>query len=91
MGQRKWTTTTSPDEKRQLSSDYHWMTYRQVGEHFKNFGFGLKKLAKTRDFIGICSANRPEWLIADYACITQVFVIFRHYVQIKGFCERSDS
>jgi long-subunit acyl-CoA synthetase (AMP-forming) len=79
MGQRKWEKVIDPvegAEKRQLSSDFNWMTYREVGDHFKNFGFGLKKLLRPREFVGICSNNRPEWLISDYACITQVFDFF---------------
>ncbi|ETO14308.1 long-chain-fatty-acid--CoA ligase 1, partial [Reticulomyxa filosa] len=34
--------------------------------------FGKKKGNETR--VGICMANRPEWVLTDYACHTQGFV-----------------
>ena len=74
MGSRKWEKVIDINgkEKNQLSNEFYWKTYREIGLQFKNFGFGLKKLLKSRDSVGICSINRSEWLVADFGCIVQV-------------------
>jgi len=48
-----------------------WLTFRTVGDRSKNFGHGLRRLIEPRGYLGICAANRPEWMITDFACIFQ--------------------
>jgi long-chain acyl-CoA synthetase len=61
-------------------ADYSWKTYSEAFEIIKYFACGLEKLnlCEEKDFtkegsskfkfFGICSRNREEWVIADYAC-----------------------
>jgi hypothetical protein len=51
------------------TNSYSWITYKTVGDRVKNFGHGLRTLIEPRDYLGICAANRPEWLITDFACM----------------------
>jgi len=53
---------------------YSWITYRTVGNRTKNFGHGLRRLIEPRGYLGICAANRPEWLITDFACMLQSII-----------------
>lgn len=48
---------------------YSWLTFEAVGIRSRNFGQGLRSLIEPRGYLGICSKNRPEWLITDFACI----------------------
>ena len=53
------------------TDSYSWLTYKTVGERIKNFGQGLRTIIEPRGYLGICAANRPEWVITDFACILQ--------------------
>ncbi|UJR20192.1 hypothetical protein I4U23_023324 [Adineta vaga] len=53
---------------------YSWQTFKTIGERIINFSHGLRRLMKPRDFLAICAANRPEWLITDFASILQSFI-----------------
>ena len=50
---------------------YSWVTFKTVGDRSKNFGHGLRRLIGSRGYLGICAANRPEWIMTDFACIFQ--------------------
>ncbi len=53
------------------TDSYSWLTFKTVGDRTKNFGHGLRRLIEPRGYLGICAANRPEWMITDFACIFQ--------------------
>jgi hypothetical protein len=53
---------------------YSWLTYKNVGDRAKNFGHGLRRLIEPRGYLGICAANRPEWMITDFACMLQSII-----------------
>ncbi len=53
---------------------YSWLTFETVGNRSKNFGNGLRDIIEPRGYLGICAANRPEWVITDFACILQSFI-----------------
>jgi len=46
------------------------MTYGEVSELSKKLAISMKTLCKipSRESIGICSENRWEWCITDFAC-----------------------
>ncbi|CAG7731795.1 unnamed protein product, partial [Allacma fusca] len=47
-------------------SSYKWISYETVINRSVNFGRGLRHLGqKEKDFIGIYSKNRVEWVLAD--------------------------
>ncbi|CAF1143253.1 unnamed protein product [Didymodactylos carnosus] len=52
------------------TDSYSWLTFKTVGDRSKNFGHGLRGLIEPRGYLGICAANRPEWMITDFACTT---------------------
>jgi long-chain acyl-CoA synthetase len=64
-------------------NSYSWQTFKTVGERIKNFSYGLKRLIQPRGYLGICAANRPEWIIADFACILQSIVSVPIYCQLN--------
>ncbi len=50
---------------------YEPISSRTVAERVRHVAFGLTELGvKPGDRVGILSENRPEWAIADYACLT---------------------
>ena len=51
------------------ANSYSWFTYQTIGDRTKNFSHGLRNLIEPRECLGICAASRPEYLIADFACI----------------------
>ncbi|CAF1184558.1 unnamed protein product [Adineta steineri] len=53
---------------------YSWITFKTIGDRTKNFGHGLRRLIEPRAYLGICAANRPEWIITDFACILQSII-----------------
>ncbi|UJR29135.1 hypothetical protein I4U23_010349 [Adineta vaga] len=55
-------------------NSYSWLTYKEVRDRTKNFGHGLRSLTKPRSYLGICAANRPEWLMTDFACMLQSII-----------------
>jgi fatty acid CoA ligase FadD9 len=65
------------------ANSYSWLTFETVGNRIKNFSYGLQRLIQSRGYLGICSANRPEWIIADFACILQSIVSVPIYCQLN--------
>lgn len=63
---------------------YSWITYENVGNRTKNFAHGLRNLVAARDYVGICAANRPDWMIADFACV------LHHMISVPMYCHFSD-
>ena len=55
-------------------NSYSWHTFETVGNRIKKFSIGLQRLLPPYECVGICASNRPEWIIADFACILQRFV-----------------
>ncbi|CAF4200228.1 unnamed protein product, partial [Adineta steineri] len=53
---------------------YSWLTYETIGTRSKNFGNGLRNIIQSRDYLGICAKNRPEWVITDFACMFQSII-----------------
>jgi long-chain acyl-CoA synthetase len=54
---------------------YQPVSHRTLVERVRNAGLGLRALGiPTGSRIAILSENRPEWAIADYACLTAGFV-----------------
>ncbi|KAG2392176.1 hypothetical protein C9374_012428 [Naegleria lovaniensis] len=68
---------------------HRFYTFAQLYERVMRFGVGMfnnydnEKLIKQprpfseeegRGFVGICSGNRPDFFVADWACLTQSFV-----------------
>jgi long-chain acyl-CoA synthetase len=49
---------------------WHDLTHQELAQRVKQTALGLLELGVKRgDRIAILSANRPEWAIADYACL----------------------
>ncbi|CAF2930432.1 unnamed protein product [Rotaria sp. Silwood2] len=66
---------------RSLYADtYSWSTFETVGTRSRNFGQGLREIIEPHGFLGICSGNRPEWVITDFACI------FQNIVSVTMYC-----
>jgi len=50
---------------------YRPISHRDLADRVRHLAMGLRELgAEAGDRIGILSENRPEWAIADYACLT---------------------
>ncbi|MGK2935507.1 MAG: AMP-dependent synthetase/ligase [Gemmatimonadaceae bacterium] len=65
-----------PDALR-FKRDGSWVpiSHHELGERVRHVARGLETLgAKPGDRVGLLSENRPEWAIADYACLTGRFV-----------------
>ena len=46
------------------------LSYRELAERVHAASVGLRELGiRNGDRVGILSENRPEWAIADYACL----------------------
>jgi hypothetical protein len=56
------------------TDSYSWLTFKTIGDRSKNFGHGLRRLIEPRGYLSICAANRPEWMITDFACIFQSII-----------------
>lgn len=56
------------------TDSYTWLKYKKVYKRVQNFANGLRTLVESRESIGICAANRPEWIIADLACLLSSFI-----------------
>lgn len=58
--------------------EYVWLTYGEIHPIMLNLSCGLKflieEIHKKRGFVGICSKNRIEWFITDWACCLQSIV-----------------
>jgi len=65
---------------RQGEGLYQWLSYRQVQERFLALGAGLVQIGfKPKDFMGIFSRNRPEWVIAEQAANAYSMVVVPLY------------
>ena len=63
---------------------YSWLTYRTVRERAENFGHGLRSIIEPLNYLAICAANRPEWVITDFACI------FQNIISVPIYCLFND-
>lgn len=56
--------------------DYIWKTYSDVWKETSCFGSGLVHLGLCfpKEFFGVCSINRPEWIMGDLATVQYRFV-----------------
>lgn len=62
---------------RKRKQPYQWLSYKQVSDRTKYLGSGLLQKGcqpSSNQFIGIFAQNRPEWIIAEYACYTYSMV-----------------
>jgi long-chain acyl-CoA synthetase len=54
-----------------IKGTYTPISSRTVGERVRRIALGLQELGiKAGDRVAIFSENRPEWALADYACLT---------------------
>jgi hypothetical protein len=67
------------------TNSYSWQTYKTVGDRSTNFGHGLRHLIEPRDYLGICAANRPEWVIADLACMLHGIISVPMYCLLSDY------
>ena len=65
------------------ANSYSWHTFETIGKRVKRFSRGLQRLLKPYEHVGICAGNRPEWVIADFACILQRFISVPIYPQLN--------
>jgi fatty acid CoA ligase FadD9 len=65
------------------ANSYSWQTFKTVGDRIKNFSYGLQRLIQPSSHLGICAANRPEWIITDFACILQSIISVPIYCQLN--------
>ncbi|HET7457779.1 MAG TPA: long-chain fatty acid--CoA ligase [Gemmatimonadaceae bacterium] len=53
---------------------WHSISHRDLADRVRRVALGLRELGVKRgDRVAILSENRPEWAIADYACLTGGF------------------
>jgi long-chain acyl-CoA synthetase len=53
------------------SGDWFALSYRELADRVQDLSLGLAELGiQPGDRVAILSENRPEWAIADYACLT---------------------
>lgn len=56
-------------DERGVAGPYQFMKYKDVYERVCNIAAGLAALGvQDKDNIGLYSINRPEWVMAEYAC-----------------------
>jgi long-chain acyl-CoA synthetase len=73
------------------------ITHQELAKRVKHVALGLKELGLTTgDHVAILSANRPEWAIADYGCLTARLADVPVYptipaVQVQYILDDSDS
>jgi long-chain acyl-CoA synthetase len=57
-----------------VQGQYQPISHRTVAERVRRVALGLQELGLARgDRVAILSENRPEWAIADFACLTAGF------------------
>ena len=53
-----------------MGGAYQPISHRTLADRVRHVAFGLRALGVTSsDRVAILSENRPEWAIADYACL----------------------
>jgi len=58
-----------------VAGSYQPVSHRTLAERVRHIGLGLRALGVPAGArVAILSENRPEWAIADYACLTAGFV-----------------
>ena len=68
------TRDVDPNDPSTYTDTYSWFTFKTIGDRSNNFGHGLRQIIQPRDYLAICAANRPEWMITDFACIFQSII-----------------
>src|SRR3954471_3380590 len=54
-----------------LAGAYHPISHRVLADRVRHAALGLQELGiRAGDRVAILSENRPEWAIADFACLT---------------------
>jgi hypothetical protein len=57
----------------EIVGNYKWKYFGEIWESLKFTGCGLTHLntqvSNKRGFVGICSINRTDWFVADWACV----------------------
>lgn len=67
---------------RKPNQPYQWLSYKQVSDRAEHLGSGLLHRglkASPEQLVGIFAQNRPEWIIAEYACYTYSMVVVPLY------------
>lgn len=59
----------SNENNSKYADTYSWLTFNELGTRTRHLAKGLRQIIELHGFLGICSDNRPEWVIADFACI----------------------
>ena len=68
-----------------VNGAYQPLSSRTVAERVRRVALGLTELGvKSGDRVGILSENRPEWAIADYACLTACLADVPLYPNLPG-------
>jgi long-chain acyl-CoA synthetase len=68
-----------------VNGAYVPISSRTIAERVRRLALGLAELGvKSGDRIGILSENRPEWAIADYACLTACLADVPLYPNLPG-------
>lgn len=82
----------TPDD----NGDYHWVTYRQIGQRIDALRAGLAKLGVTSgDAVGVIANNRVEWAVAAFATFglggqfipmyeKELVKVWQHIIQDSG-------
>eukprot|EP01084_Bolivina_argentea_P059635 108924_1 len=67
-----------PNGKR---GEYEWMTFKELNDLVTNIASGLRHLGLTphKSKVGICSINRIEWVLSDFANHVQSFITIPLY------------
>ncbi|OQV25541.1 Long-chain-fatty-acid--CoA ligase 5, partial [Hypsibius exemplaris] len=73
--------------RRDATSPYEWITYKQTMDRIKNFGAGLvhlgvKSKSGSESFVGIFARTSPEWVIAEYGTYAYNLVAVPFYDSI---------
>jgi long-subunit acyl-CoA synthetase (AMP-forming) len=57
----------------EIVGNYKWKSFAEIWESLKFTACGLtylnNQVSKKRGFVGICSINRTDWFVADWACV----------------------
>jgi hypothetical protein len=64
----------SPYHRGTVINGFRWYTFEDVRQLLVALSYSFSQVAQFQktDIIGICSENRLEWVITDFACIHQV-------------------